>query len=108
MGHTLPISHHYYQATVSTGDAIDTFNRISKMATKEDPAADRETKKIRRSWRPSEVDNIKSYFSLAIKSGHSITLQQAREFLHHHPIPDRTPKDIQDKVATIKRKSAKT
>jgi hypothetical protein len=62
MGHTLPISHHYYQATVSTDDAIDTFNRISKTTTKKDPAADKETKKIRRSWRPSEVNNIKSFF----------------------------------------------
>ena len=56
--------------------------------------------KERKRFTLEEVEEIENYFNTEIVAGQKASLQKCREFLRDHPM-DRSPKQIQDKVANI-------
>ena len=104
MGHSMATSREYYQATVSKSDSINAFERIKALG-KEKRTTEEPHK--RRQWSEAQTAQIHTYFHAAIEGGLTISLEEARQFLQQHPIPDRSAKDVQDKLSTIRRKSSK-
>ena len=96
------------QQSQPANESEDELSQISQLVRseskgKEKQQGDSETPKkyIKKAFTKSQEETIITYFKTNIKNKQTIEIGEARKFMQLHPIPNKSPKNVQDKVRNL-------
>lgn len=105
MCHSLQTHRRYYRAIESTRDVAKAFKVVGPLM--EPPHEKTTAMPSKRYMSTQDVEIIRSYFGTYINSGKTPSLPVCAQFLEVHSMPGYNPKNIQDKIRNIVKKTAK-
>ena len=90
-------SRHYEKTNTKKGAA-----HVAKLLAKKKKPEKQSEKQSRRNYSQDEKLAIDDFFKTQIENDRHVSLEQCRDFLRLHPTIDRRPKQIQDRVKTLR------